>query len=168
MGPTPVGITGNNSSKGCFDHKEGVYKSAELYGTVLLNYSVNISGCYHNFTLSNGEIKNISSPGFLDGQNYPNNVKCTWTFSAPVGEKVSMTILSMDTELGYDVVRVMDGIGEEDDKLPILATMSGEEPHEAVISTSSEMTVIFTSDVNVNMTGLHAIIGALKKAGEQC
>ena len=118
-------------------------------------------------TLSNGEVQNISSPGFTEGEHYPNNLKCIWRISAPSDEKVSLTILSINTEVGYDVVRVMDGIGEEDDKLPILATMSGEEAREAVISTTSDMTITFNSDINVNMTGFQAIVGAFKKAGEE-
>ena len=91
---------------------------------------------------------------------------CKFTFTAPDQEKVSLTLLHLDTEYGYDVLRVLDGIGGDDEKLGVLATMSGQEDQEAVVSKSSKMSLIFSSDENINRKGFKANVIAFKKAGE--
>ena len=79
---------------------------------------------------------------------------------------MSMTILDIDTEHGYDILKIYDGYGEKNKKAAILATMSGKETQdtqEAVVSSKEKMRIIFTSDANINMKGFKATVTAIKK-----
>ena len=65
------------------------------------------------------------------------------------------------------MIKLYDGPGGEEEKEPILATMSGNKIHDAVISIKEEMRVTFTADVSKNMKGFKASVSAFNKEGEK-
>ena len=77
---------------------------------------------------------------------------------------MSISILEMDTEFGYDMLKIKDGAGG--DKAPVLAIMSGTMTHDAVISSQQELQVTFESDASINKKGFKAIVVVFKKEGE--
>ena len=127
-------------------------------------------GCSDNqvIEVTDTGIIEITSPGYPE--NYTNNDKSCWSLKAPEGERVSMTILDIDTEHGYDILKILDGYGGKNKKVPILATMSGNEAQgtqEAVVSRKEKMRITFTSDANINKKGFKATVTAIKKIGKK-
>lgn len=116
--------------------------------------------------VSHIEANIITSPGYPQ-TNYWANTSCDWTFQAPRGQKISFTLLELETEFGYDVLKLYDGAGGEEEKEPILATMSGNKIHNAVISSKEQMRVTFTTDINNNMKGFKASVSAFNKEGKE-
>ena len=116
--------------------------------------------------VSTTEANIITSPGYPQ-TNYIDKTLCDWTFQAPPGQKISFTLLELDSEFGYDVLKLYDGPGGEEEKEPILATMSGTKIHDAVISSKEKMKVTFTADGSKNGRGFKASVSAFNKEGEK-
>ena len=79
-------------------------------------------------------------------------------------------MLSIETEFGYDVVKIFDG---EEAKAKVLVTMSGSSEQETnrnlkdiIISSKEVMKVTFTSDGSTNMKGFQATVAAVHKTGK--
>ena len=77
-----------------------------------------------------------------------------------------MTILDIDTEHGYDILRIYDGYGENE-KEAILATMSGNGTQQSVVSSKEKIRITFTSDGNINKKGFKAAVTTIKKLGKK-
>ena len=77
-------------------------------------------------------------------------------------------MLSIQTEFGYDVVKIFDG---DEAKAKVLATMSGSGEQDnnrnkdIIISSKEIMKVTFTSDGTTNMKGFQATVAAVHKTG---
>ena len=90
----------------------------------------------------------LSSPSgeFDDGYDgfYPNNLDCEWITDPPGDDPIHLEIKYLDTEYGWDYVRVYDG---GDDTAALLEEFSGgSEPLSIITSTNGVMFVRFTTD----------------------
>ena len=129
----------------------------------------NITGCSSgheviNISSTAGTI--FSSPGYPETK-YPNDRTCRWNFLAPLGHKVLITVLDIDTEYGYDTVTFFDGSGENEEKDPILSTLSGNQVPRGIVSIHEEMRVTFTADISHSGRGFKASAIAFIKEGEK-
>jgi hypothetical protein len=69
------------------------------------------AGC--NFELvATDSAQNLTSPNWPE--NYDNGMDCTWTIRSTGGEKIELTIVSLDIEASatclYDALQIYDGI----------------------------------------------------------
>ena len=111
----------------------------------------------------------MSSPGYKL-KNYTDNLNCDWTVIAPAGMKVSLSMVFLETEFGYDIVRIFNGAAI---KKNLLMTMSGSSTDQNIvknedilISSQETMTVTFKSDTTNNMKGFTATVQAIYKTGK--
>lgn len=81
--------------------------------------------------------------------------KCAWTFEAPSGFAPTITFLHLDTEPGYDFVRVYDGplISAH-----LLLQASGNVLPDPVTASGQYMTITFISDALIDFTGMNALV----------
>ncbi|XP_064643493.1 cubilin-like [Lineus longissimus] len=107
--------------------------------------------------LASARVQNLSSPGYPS--NYANSINCVWKIEADEGSKVWVNVTQVGIEgrtpsCFYDKLEFYDGDGLESPKLTSLCgrKISGD----AVISTSTVMTVRFYTDVGLNDIGFMA------------
>ena len=95
--------------------------------------------------LTIGKIIYKYSPGYPD--QYPNNAYNLWDIRAPEGFVVAVSVLQLDVEEDKDFIHVGDGVDEfrntSDQWKHLTGRMQGTW---LFTSTSSEITIIFTSD----------------------
>ncbi|XP_077865311.1 tolloid-like protein 1 [Saccoglossus kowalevskii] len=89
-----------------------------------------------------GTYGEITSPGFPDNY-YPNNLNCRWQIIAPFGSRIKIRVTDLNTELGYDVLKLYDGCGY-DNLVEMLSGYYG--PTYEVMSTNNIVKIQFTSD----------------------
>ena len=85
--------------------------------------------------------------------DYGNGSECTWTLQATPPENVMLTFNEFDTEANFDFVIVYDGI---DDTAPVLGSYSGTNLPPQVVSSGTDMFVVFVSDESVVAGGFEA------------
>ena len=78
-----------------------------------------------------------------------------------------LTVMELDTEFGYDILKVYNGIEGDEGKQAILSTMSGSSPQQSIISSQEGMRVTFSSDGSNNGKGFKAVVSAFNKQGEE-
>ena len=93
----------------------------------------------------------ISSPNYPRHYNYLDSV--CWVINPPVGYVVTLSFNNINTEEGYDVVRVFDGNSTNS---PLLSSASGNVAPSAVTSSSNSMLVVFSSDGSDVLPGFEA------------
>ncbi|XP_075699577.1 embryonic protein UVS.2-like [Rhinoderma darwinii] len=95
--------------------------------------------------------RNITSPGYPNA--YPPNLNCVYTITAPVGNRVSLTVNDFQTENGYfcfsDSLKIMDGSREK-------GPFCGNYMIPTITSTGTTLVLTFVSDVTVQMRGFQA------------
>lgn len=110
-----------------------------------------------NYCQGNTDIVGAGLTGTItDGSaadDYGNGTECTWTLQATPPENVMLTFTEFDTEANFDFVIVYDGI---DDTAPVLGSYSGTNLPPQLISSGSDMFVVFVSDESVVADGFEA------------
>jgi len=91
--------------------------------------------------------------------NYANDLDLTYTFTPPVGYRVTVEFLDFYTESGYDYLDVYDG---PDTTYPLLTTLEGGTLPADLASTdaSGALTFNFISDVSLTYLGWEAIVSS--------
>ncbi|KZS21909.1 Uncharacterized protein APZ42_011038 [Daphnia magna] len=92
----------------------------------------------------------IISPNYPNG--YANGESCGWFLTAENGNKIAVVVHDLQTEAGYDVLTILDGITGES---PVLLELSGEASNLAVLSTQPSIFVGFTTDSSINAPGFN-------------
>ncbi|XP_053318135.1 ovochymase-1 [Spea bombifrons] len=94
----------------------------------------------------------ISSPGYPLG--YPNDLSCQWRIIAPLEHLIELELLDLKTEKEgsscQDPLRIYEGTGRN--KL-LLGSFCGELQSYSLKSDGPEVTIIFTTNSNVTMSG---------------
>uniref|UniRef100_A0A8C5LCV7 Enteropeptidase n=1 Tax=Jaculus jaculus TaxID=51337 RepID=A0A8C5LCV7_JACJA len=93
----------------------------------------------------------FTSPNFPN--HYPNQASCVWNLHAQEGKNIQLHFQDFDLENIEDVVEIRDGEGEES---LLLAVYTGPGPVMDVFSTTSSMTVLFTTDKTLTKGGFKA------------
>ncbi len=130
----------------------------KFYSDASINYagwegyfvSQTTSFCQGNTVLNN------AAGTFSDGSaanDYGNGAECSWSLQANAPENVILTFTEFDTESNFDFVIVYDGT---DASAPILGSYSGSTLPPQVISSNSDMYVVFVSDESVAGGGFTA------------
>lgn len=97
-----------------------------------------------------------NSGSFSDGSGsnlYQDTTNCSWLIQPANNQAVQLTFTNFDTELGFDIVRVYDGATNS---APLLGAFSGNLIPPVLTSTSGDMLVEFSTDVNNNLQGWDA------------
>ncbi|KAI8829490.1 hypothetical protein BC829DRAFT_450138 [Chytridium lagenaria] len=94
---------------------------------------------------------------------YANQVGCTWTVRAETGSVIKLDFIHVDTECGWDFVKVYDGPSNES---PELAHLCGNRSPtfnytDVFASSSSSVTINFMSDSEYTATGFAAVFTVL-------
>uniref|UniRef100_A0A8C5MW66 Ovochymase-2 n=1 Tax=Leptobrachium leishanense TaxID=445787 RepID=A0A8C5MW66_9ANUR len=96
----------------------------------------------------------ISSPGYPS--NYPNDLRCHWRIIAPLGNLIRINLLDLKTEQDasgcMDELVIYDGTGH---KKNVLGSYCGQINHYSLKSNGPEITLTFTTNSNVTMTGFN-------------
>uniref|UniRef100_A0A4W4FFV1 CUB and zona pellucida-like domains 1, tandem duplicate 1 n=1 Tax=Electrophorus electricus TaxID=8005 RepID=A0A4W4FFV1_ELEEL len=99
----------------------------------------------------------LSGSGSLTSPFYPNyyhdRSNCEWQLSAPAGQRIFLSFVDLDC----DYVRVYDGPSTNS---PLLATMCFNDTRQNFHSSSSNMTVLFRSDISVVARGFKALFSS--------
>ncbi|RUS12983.1 CUB domain-containing protein, partial [Endogone sp. FLAS-F59071] len=88
--------------------------------------------------------------------NYSNDMDCVWTIKAPqANEVIKVTFDYFHTECGWDYLTFYDG---NSTGAPLLARLCGlrDNYNDTVVSSGNYLTVVFTSDENVDAKGFQA------------
>ncbi|XP_035388894.1 deleted in malignant brain tumors 1 protein [Electrophorus electricus] len=105
----------------------------------------------------------LSGSGSLTSPFYPNyyhdRSNCEWQLSAPAGQRIFLSFVDLDLErcCSCDYVRVYDGPSTNS---PLLATMCFNDTRQNFHSSSSNMTVLFRSDISVVARGFKALFSS--------
>lgn len=86
----------------------------------------------------------------------------TWLIQPYGAEAITFNLNSMDTEAGYDYVRIYDGV---DTNAPLLGSYSGTQTA-IVTSTGGSMLVVFTSDVSNTGSGFSGVYSCSTCSGQ--
>ncbi|EFX86770.1 hypothetical protein DAPPUDRAFT_307763 [Daphnia pulex] len=104
-----------------------------------------------------GDVYETGTGGSIISPNYPtgynNGDSCGWFLTAENGNRIAVVIHNLDTESGFDVLTILDGVTGES---PVLVELSGQASNFAVLSTQPSIFVGFTSDSSVNGPGFNA------------
>ncbi len=94
--------------------------------------------------------------GIGDGPgNYADSASCTWVVSAR--GPITVTFSELNTEAGYDFVKLYDGTSSS---APLLGSYSGTTVPGPVSSTGGTITIAFTSDSSSGRTGFAAMLAS--------
>ncbi|EFX81297.1 hypothetical protein DAPPUDRAFT_50372, partial [Daphnia pulex] len=93
----------------------------------------------------------IISPNYPTG--YKNDESCGLFLTAENGNRIAVVIHHVDTEAGYDVLTIRDGVTEES---PVLVELSDLVDNLTVLSTQPSIFVGFTSDSAICFRGFNA------------
>ncbi|XP_074549445.1 cubilin [Halichoeres trimaculatus] len=108
------------------------------------------SSC-NNILISNrhrGVIESLNFPN-----NYPSNTQCSWTIQGTTGNTINYTFTAFQLESGschYDYIKLYNGPNTQ---APLIGTYCGYTPPPASGTTSSALTITFTTDSSVSMPG---------------
>lgn len=97
-----------------------------------------------------------ASDVFSDGSgsaDYQDNSDCSWLIQPAGANQVTLTFNSFDTEIGYDSIKVYDGVNAN---APLLLEWTGNAIPSAVTSTTGVMFVRFVSDGSQTDAGWEA------------
>jgi hypothetical protein len=151
----------------------GTYTGATLPGPTLatgaamfVRFTSNTSGTAAGFTANYTSVN--AAPGNCSGQQtltaptgtvtdgsganpYPNNANCSWLIQPTGATQVQFTFAFLDTESGYDYVRIYNGTSAS---APLIGAYSGSTtPTAPITSTGGSMFIRFTSDGSVTDAG---------------
>ncbi|CAK8694757.1 unnamed protein product [Clavelina lepadiformis] len=101
--------------------------------------------CGGEYLVNDVRYRTISSPGYPFSSG--NNLECNYVFRAETGNKVQI-ILDVDTEAGYDYVKLFDGEN-------LIATLDNETAYE-FISTGNTLTLAYYTDSSTVHPGFYA------------
>lgn len=107
----------------------------------------------------------LDSDSFNDGSelyDYNNGTNCRWHIKPTNGQPIRLNFNNFNTEAGKDVVKVYD---PSTSPATLLASHSGTNIPQSVVSTSGEMMVIFQSNQNTTGTGWEAYYISGPKVG---
>lgn len=94
------------------------------------------------------KVLNIDEDGFIEdgsGNNhYTNRCECTWQLNAPVGKRISIEMLELDTEPKVDYIWFFDGATTNPERL--IAKFSGIGLPRIIESRSHQLLIWFVSD----------------------
>ena len=126
---------------------------------MLVVFATDSANTYLGFTASYSSCSVLTSTGGSisstnpEWMTYNNWDSICWLIRQPAGRVASLTFSYLDTEFGYDYVRVFDGHSANS---PQLLSASGNSVQSAVTSSSNEMLVVFTSDNSWVFKGFQA------------
>ncbi|MFK7949399.1 MAG: CUB domain-containing protein [Saprospiraceae bacterium] len=126
--------------------------SVNLAGWEAYFVSQTQSFCQGNTDIIGAGLTGTISDGSA-ADDYGNSSECTWTLQATPPENVMLTFTDFDTEANFDFVIVYDGIN---DTAPILGSYSGTNLPPQIVSSDSDMFVVFVSDESVTAEGFEA------------
>jgi hypothetical protein len=97
-------------------------------------------------------LKPLQSPNFP--MNYPNNIKCTWTIVAKVGDTVKISFSYLKLEEHYDSLTVCDGSTCDTE----VARLTGNYEHVdcGYVSTGTTLTLVMETDGTATAPGFSA------------
>lgn len=120
-----------------------------------------------SLTANNEPAVLLISDGSASGQNYENNMECTWHISAPSSSQtLVLAFAAMDLEGAttatgggciYDYVRVHDG---PHTSAPVAGLFCGTERPAPLFSTGNTVTVYFRTDASVVRNGFRLFVAA--------
>ncbi|KAF0028409.1 hypothetical protein F2P81_019496 [Scophthalmus maximus] len=96
-----------------------------------------------------GAVESLNFPN-----DYPYNSQCSWTIHASSGNTINYTFTAFQLEAfsscRYDYIKLYNG---PDERAPLIGTYCGYTPPPANGTTSSALTVVFTTDGSVSKSG---------------
>ncbi|XP_055490551.1 CUB and sushi domain-containing protein 3-like [Leucoraja erinacea] len=90
----------------------------------------------------------ILSPGYPFP--YDNNLRCIWTIEMDPGNIISLQFIAFDTEASHDILRVWDGLPENE---MLLKEVSGSLFPDNIHSTLNIITIQFDTDFFISKSG---------------
>ncbi|XP_059839979.1 CUB and sushi domain-containing protein 3 [Hypanus sabinus] len=90
----------------------------------------------------------ILSPGYPFP--YDNNLRCIWTIEVDPGNIISLQFIAFDTEASHDILRVWDGVPENE---MLLKEVSGSLIPDNIHSTLNVITIHFDTDFFISKSG---------------
>ncbi|KXS09525.1 hypothetical protein M427DRAFT_490014 [Gonapodya prolifera JEL478] len=110
------------------------------------------------------------APILADGspaRTYANDMRCVWRINAGFQKRVRVSFSLFNTECGWDFLNVYDGASVDANSL--LAQLCGKRaPGESIVSSSSSLTLIFTSDSSVAAAGFRATAVSIDPCDASC
>ncbi|CAI2353642.1 unnamed protein product [Caenorhabditis sp. 36 PRJEB53466] len=95
--------------------------------------------------------------GLIYSPNYPkdydNSANVVFTITVPSGHYIHLTFLDFLTEDSYDYLAVQQGTGDEAEPIQNYSSISGDRTGLSIDITSSEATLVFTSDLTTTFRG---------------
>eukprot|EP00058_Branchiostoma_floridae_P010033 XP_002595521.1 hypothetical protein BRAFLDRAFT_69073 [Branchiostoma floridae] len=107
-----------------------------------------VQECSGLYTAPRGKLYSPGHPG-----NYPNDVTCTYTLSAPQGTGILIRVVSFSTEDSYDVLRVYNGVDTSSGAVRSYSGGLGDDNAQQYYSISTQLFLRFTSDSSRNDAG---------------
>uniref|UniRef100_A0AAQ4PGY7 Cubilin n=1 Tax=Gasterosteus aculeatus aculeatus TaxID=481459 RepID=A0AAQ4PGY7_GASAC len=133
--------------------------SNQLYIKLRTDGSVSAGGFLASYTSKCRVLVLNQHKGVVESLNFPNNYphhsECSWTIQASAGNTVNYTFTAFQLEATssscpFDRITLFDGPNEQ---APLIGTFCGYTPPPANHTTSSALTVVFTSDSAVSSSG---------------
>ncbi|XP_078491059.1 cubilin-like [Ciona intestinalis] len=118
--------------------------------SLYVSFQINLIQCLgltQHFAVATTTSQPITSPGYPN--NYPSDVNCTWTITAPDGMRVQLNLQTLDTEAYFDYLTLLSDIRS-------FARFSGAYANKTYTSFDNSLTLRFTSDRSITRSGFIA------------
>ncbi|XP_051733469.1 enteropeptidase [Ctenopharyngodon idella] len=93
----------------------------------------------------------FNSPNYPNG--YGHDAMCTWTLHAKEGQNIQLHFQDVALEMDYDVLEIRDGVEPYSE---LLGVLTGDRSFPDLFSTTSQMTIMFSTDTTGNDRGFLA------------
>ncbi|GIX75262.1 plasminogen [Caerostris darwini] len=127
-----------------------------LLGTSL---AIDLSACYGRPKVINALLAlrgDVYSPGYEEGINYPDDLYCQYTISAPFGFRIRLKFVDLDIEAfdlcDRDAIEIYEGVSPES---PVHGIFCGNSTYPDLISIANKLHIVFRSDFMVRKKGFH-------------
>ena len=114
------------------------------------------ASCYNT---NNEGSRTINSPGYPS--KYPNNKRCSWKVTGPIGTKIQILSFSYDLEHSstckFDYLKIYDGLGDS-----VGTLLCGDRSFDGMTSSSNTLFLEFRSDSSNKFLGFqfsYSIVG---------
>jgi PKD repeat protein len=106
-----------------------------------------IKTCDGNITITNS---NGSFEDGSGGENYDNNLNCSWRLTAGTNSKIRISLNNFETEQDVDILRIYDGIN---DGAPLINALSGSLVELDLESSGANLYLEFTANEETTFAG---------------